>query len=46
VVPTPYMPDAIRWVHFFEVSVTNFLFGALMAAMWGSAKRPLPAATP
>jgi hypothetical protein len=46
VVPTPYMPDAIRWVHFFEVSVTNFLFGALVAATWGPAKRPLPPATP
>ncbi|HET9469724.1 MAG TPA: hypothetical protein VFO24_01390, partial [Usitatibacter sp.] len=35
VVPTPYMPDAVRWVHFFEVSITNFFFGALMAAIWG-----------
>jgi hypothetical protein len=44
-VPTPYIPDAIRWVHFFEVSITNFLFGALVAAMWGPSKRRLPAAS-
>ncbi len=33
--PSPYFPDAIRWVHFFEVSVTNLVFGAIIAAMWG-----------
>jgi hypothetical protein len=36
--PSPYFPDAIRWVHFFEVSITNLLFGALVAAMWGPRK--------
>lgn len=37
-VPTPHLPDAIRWVHFFEVSITNFLFAVVVAAMWGPPK--------
>lgn len=34
-VPTPYLPDAIRWVHLWEVSITNFAFALLAAALWG-----------
>jgi hypothetical protein len=36
--PSPYFPDAIRWVHFFEVTITNLVFGAIIAAMWGPPK--------
>jgi hypothetical protein len=43
--PSPYLPDAIRWVHFWEVSVTNFIFAVLVAAMWGPPKAA-PAAQP
>jgi hypothetical protein len=39
VVPTPYIADAIRWVHFCEVSVTNFIYAFLMAALW-SGRQP------
>jgi hypothetical protein len=37
--PTPYFPDSVRWVHFFEVTSSNFVFGALVGWMWGQPKR-------
>jgi len=37
--PNPYFPDAVRWVHFCEVTSENFIFGAIVAWLWG---RPLP----
>lgn len=26
----PYLPDAVRWPHFFEVGISNFLYGSLI----------------
>lgn len=31
-IPNPYFPDAVRWAHFFEVGVSNFIYGA--AVTW------------
>lgn len=35
VMPNPYFPDAVRWVHFGEVVSSNFVFGALVGLIWG-----------
>lgn len=32
--PNPYFPDAVRWVHFCEVVSENFVFGAVVAWLW------------
>jgi hypothetical protein len=32
--PNPYFPDSVRWVHFFEVVISNFLFGGILACFW------------
>jgi hypothetical protein len=42
IVPNPYFPDAVRWVHFCEVVSSNFVFATLVAMMW----RPQPASCP
>lgn len=34
-IPNPYFPDAVRWVHFCEVVSVNFVFGAFVAWLWG-----------
>lgn len=34
-IPNPYFPDAVRWVHFCEVVSVNFVFGAIVAWLWG-----------
>jgi len=34
-VPNPYFPDAVRWVHLCEVTSSNFVFGAIVAWLWG-----------
>jgi hypothetical protein len=31
-IPNPYFPDVVRWAHFFEVGISNFIYGA--AAAW------------
>jgi hypothetical protein len=36
--PNPYLPDAVRWVHFCEVVSENFIFGAMVAWLWGQPK--------
>jgi hypothetical protein len=33
--PNPYFPDAVRWAHFCEVTSSNFVFGAVVAWLWG-----------
>jgi len=33
--PNPFFPDAVRWVHFCEVTSENFVFGAIVAWLWG-----------
>ena len=40
--PNPYFPNAVRWMHFMEVTSSNFVFGAIVAWMWGQ-RRPLRA---
>jgi hypothetical protein len=41
--PNPYFPDAVRWVHFGEVASSNFIFGAIVSLLWGqrSGREPL-----
>jgi len=34
-IPNPYLPDAVRWAHMCEVTSSNFVFGAIMAWLWG-----------
>jgi hypothetical protein len=42
--PNPYFPDAVRWVHFSEVVSENFIFGLIVAWLWGQPKvMPSPA---
>jgi hypothetical protein len=36
--PNPYFPDSVRWVHFGEVTSSNFLFGAFVGWVWGQPK--------
>jgi hypothetical protein len=36
VVPNPYFPDAVRWVHMAEVVTSNFLFGAITGWVFGA----------
>jgi hypothetical protein len=33
--PNPIFPDSVRWAHFCEVSSENFVFGAIVAWLWG-----------
>lgn len=33
--PNPYFPDSVRWVHFMEVTSSNFVFGVIVAWLWG-----------
>lgn len=36
--PNPVFPDSVRWVHFCEVTSENFVFGAIVAWLWGQPK--------
>lgn len=38
--PSVVFPDAVRWAHFCEVTSSNFVFGAIVAWLWG---QPMPA---
>ncbi len=40
VIPNPYFPDAVRWTHFCEVTSSNFVFGAIVAWLWGQPQLP------
>ena len=42
--PNPYFPDAVRWVHFGEVTSSNFVFGAIVGWLWGQPKLTEPVA--
>lgn len=33
--PNPYFPDSVRWMHFMEVTSSNFVFGAIVGWLWG-----------
>jgi hypothetical protein len=35
-VPNPYFPDAVRWVHFAEVVTSNFVFGTITGRVFAS----------
>ena len=37
IIPNPYFPDSVRWVHFGEVTSSNFVFGCIVGWVWGSA---------
>jgi hypothetical protein len=47
IIPNPYFPDAVRWVHFGEVTVSNFVFATIVTLLWRDKKlapAPLQAA--
>jgi len=35
-IPNPFFPDSVRWVHMAEVTSSNFLFGAALKLLWSS----------
>src|SRR5579864_3512340 len=37
-IPNPYFPDYVRWIHFGEVVSSNFLFGVIVALIWGKSR--------
>jgi hypothetical protein len=36
--PNPVFPDSVRWAHFCEVTSEMFVFGAVVAWLWGPSK--------
>ena len=38
-IPNPYFPDLVRWVHFCEVTSSNLVFGMFVAWLWGQPSR-------
>jgi hypothetical protein len=36
--PNPFFPDAVRWVHFVEVTSENFVFAVVVTWLWGPPK--------
>jgi len=42
-IPNSVFPDSVRWAHFAEVTSEMFIFGAVVAWLWGPAK---PARSP
>lgn len=38
IIPNPYFPDAVRWVHFAEVVSSNFVFGAIVGWLFGETR--------
>jgi len=42
--PNPYFPDSFRWVHLCEVTSENFVFGAIVAWLWGQTTLAQPLA--
>ncbi len=43
-VPNPVFPDSVRWAHFCEVTSEQFVFGAVVAWLWGPPKTAHPPA--
>ena len=39
IMPNGIFPDTVRWAHFWEVSCSNFVFGFVVAWIWGHAQR-------
>ena len=42
-IPNPYLPDVVRWAHFFEVGISNFIYGAAIAWLLTPPPRPVTA---
>jgi hypothetical protein len=42
-IPNPYLPDVVRWAHFFEVGISNFSYGAAIAWLLAPPLRPVAA---
>jgi hypothetical protein len=42
-IPNPYLPDVVRWAHFFEVGISNFIYGAAIAWLMTPPPRPVAA---
>lgn len=38
-IPSGVFPEPVRWAHFIEVTTSNFIFGLLVAWLWGPANR-------
>lgn len=36
--PNPYFPDYVRWIHFGEVVSSNFVFGVMVGLIWNRSK--------
>jgi hypothetical protein len=36
IIPSAVFPDPVRWAHFVEVTVSNFIFGVTAAWLWGA----------
>ena len=36
--PNPFFADSVRWAHMCEVTSANFVFGAIVAWLWGQPK--------
>jgi len=34
-IPNPYFPDSVRWMHLCEVTSSNFIFAVLVGWLWG-----------
>ena len=39
IMPNGIFPDTVRWAHFWEVSTSNFVFGVVVAWLWGQAQQ-------
>ena len=37
-IPNPFFADSLRWAHMCEVTSSNFVFGTLVAWLWGQPK--------
>jgi hypothetical protein len=42
-IPNPYVPDQVRWAHFFEVGISNFIYGAAITWLMTPPPRPVAA---
>jgi len=42
-IPNPYLPDQVRWAHFFEVGISNLIYGAAVAWLMTPPPRPVAA---
>jgi hypothetical protein len=39
IVPSSVFPDSVRWAHFFETTISNFVFGVFVAWLWARTER-------